>query len=449
MNITRENVSDTELSIMVEVVENDYAELVSKQLKRYRKEATLPGFRPGMAPMSLIERRYKPMVVSDEVNKIVSDHLFQYFSDEKLDILTAPLPNDDKNEGIDFNSDKDFAFYFNVAVYPEFIINWTEIKEPLYQIKSTAKDVNNQIEEMQRRYGKFETPNEVGEGDFVYGRVVELDKKGEAKEGGISTFTSFDLSKVKDADIAAKFVGKKVDEKVVFNISKAFTPIEIERILRISGEEAKKQKSDFELTVSGMSHITLAEVNEEFFQKVFPGEEIKDEAAFKKRLQKEIDVNNDEQSRILYVTNVRSAILKQMTMPLPEDFLKRSILRQGGIEEEKLNAGWEETYLPSLKSQIMDNQLSKIHPVNPTRDEVKAYLTDILKKSAKPQDNESDKDFESRLNRLADSIADDENNTRQIVDKLFVEKCFNLFKEQLKPETEKVSIKEFTEKVQR
>lgn len=449
MNITRENVSDTELSIMVEVVEKDYTELVAKQLKRYRKEAVLPGFRPGMAPMSLIERRYKPMVVSDEVNNIVSDHLFKYFNDEKIDILTAPMPNDAKNEGIDFSKDKDFTFYFNVAVYPDFTINWTEITEPLYQIKSTAKDVSNQIEELQRRYGKFETPDAIGEGDFVYGRAVELDKKGEAKEGGISTFISFDISKVKDSEIAAQFIGKKVDDKVVFNSGKAFTPTEIEKTFRITNEEAKKQKSNFELTVSGMSHITLAEVNEEFFQKVFPGEEIKDEAAFKKRLQKEIDGNNDEQSRILYVTNVRNAILNQMTMPLPEDFLKRSILRQGGIEEEKLNAGWEETYLPSLKSQIMDNQLSKVQPVNPTQAEVKAYVMDILKKSAKPQDGEKDKEYESRLDRLADSIASDENNTRQIVDKLFVEKCFNLFKEQLKPETEKVSIKEFAEKAQR
>ena len=448
MNITRENVSDTQLLIKVEVAENDYAEPVAKQLKHYRKEAALPGFRPGMAPASLIERRYKPMVVSDEVNRIVGDHLYKYFSDEKLDILTAPLPNDERNKDIDFSKDKEFAFFFDVALYPDFAIDWASVTEPLYQIKTTAKDVNAQVEEMQRRYGKFETPDTIGEGDFVYGRAVEQDKKGGSKEGGVSTFVSFDLSKVKDDDTKAQFLGKKVGDTVLFNAAKAFTPTEIEKAFRLSAEDAKKQKSNFELTVSGMSHITLAEVNEDLFQKVFPTEDIKDETAFKKRVQKELDDNNDEQCRILYVTNVRKAILGQMTMALPEAFLKRSILRQGGIQEDKLEAGWAETYLPSLKSQIMDNQLSKIKPVSPTHDEVKAHVMGILKRSAKPQEGESDKDYESRLDRLADSIAGDENNTRQIVDKIFVDKCFDLFKEQLKPETEKVSIKEFSEKAQ-
>ena len=67
MNVTRENLSDLELCIKVEVAAADYAESVSKQLKRYRQQATVPGFRKGMAPMGMIERLYKPTLVAEEV----------------------------------------------------------------------------------------------------------------------------------------------------------------------------------------------------------------------------------------------------------------------------------------------------------------------------------------------------------------------------------------------
>ena len=72
MNITRENLGDLDLLIKVEIVENDYAEKVNKQLKDYQKKATVPGFRKGMAPMGLIQRMYKSAVVADQVQELLT-----------------------------------------------------------------------------------------------------------------------------------------------------------------------------------------------------------------------------------------------------------------------------------------------------------------------------------------------------------------------------------------
>lgn len=77
MNITRENLSDLELRIKVEINENDYAENVTKQLKRYQHQATVPGFRKGMAPMAMIQRLYKPSIMADEVNNIIGQNLYK------------------------------------------------------------------------------------------------------------------------------------------------------------------------------------------------------------------------------------------------------------------------------------------------------------------------------------------------------------------------------------
>ena len=78
MNISRENLSDLDLLIKVEIGESDYAEEVKKQLKNYKNKAMVPGFRKGMAPMGLIERMYKGAIVADAVQNKLTSSLYDY-----------------------------------------------------------------------------------------------------------------------------------------------------------------------------------------------------------------------------------------------------------------------------------------------------------------------------------------------------------------------------------
>nr|MCR5821390.1 trigger factor family protein [Bacteroidales bacterium] len=94
MNITREKLSDLDLSIKVEIEENDYNEAVNKSLKRMQQNATVPGFRKGKAPIALISRMYRTSTVADEVQRLLSDSIFKYVEDEKLDIFGYPISND-------------------------------------------------------------------------------------------------------------------------------------------------------------------------------------------------------------------------------------------------------------------------------------------------------------------------------------------------------------------
>lgn len=447
MNITREKVSELEQIIKIEVAENDYAERVQKQLKTYRQKATIPGFRKGMAPLSLIEHMYKSAVVGEEVENLLGESLYKYIENEKLDILGGPLNNEEKTGVIDFAKNKDFVFYYDVAEAPKLKIDWNKIDTKVYQIKVSAKDVKEQVEEISRRYGKFETPEVAGKGDYVYGRAVELDKSGAEKEGGIQAFTSFDLNGMKDEEQCKLFLGKKNEEKVVFTPSKAFSTSDLQHHFHIDEAAAKKFKSNVEFTISGISHITPHAVDDELFKTVFPDEDIKDEAAFKKRLQKEMEASNEEQSHILYVNTLRKELLNQFNSPLPEVFLKRWILSRGAkdVTADIIDNEWTEKYVPSIKYEIIDAELSKIKPLNPTRDQITSYIKDILLKKDRGQEGEDEEAKAARIEQLAQSIASDPNNTRQIINRLYVENTYEVLKGQLNPEVEKVSYKEFGE----
>lgn len=447
MNISRENLGDLDLSIKIEIAENDYAEKVAKQLKDYKNRATVPGFRKGMAPMALIQRMYKSSVVADAVQDCLSESLYKYIEDEKLELIGSPLSNDEKTGTPDFANATDFTFYFDAALAPQVNIDWSKITTKLCSIKTTAKDVDAQIKEIADRFGKFETPEIVGEGNFVYGKVVELDKDGNAKADGFTTFASFPINDMKDAEISAQFIGKKAEDKIIFNPSKAFTASQIEKNFRMEASAAKKFKSDVEFTLSGCSNITPAEMNEELFEKVFPAKGIKDADAFKKAIAEQIDKANDEQCQILFVNQVRKQLIDNFDATMPEAFLKRWILSRSNenVTAESIEKEWEEKYVPSLKWELVDGALNKIQNIEPTQNEVVDYIKDILRKTDPMQEGEDEKQADARLEQAARTIAQDRQNVQQIIDKLYVDKTFALFKEQLKPEIEKVSAKEFSE----
>lgn len=448
MNITREKISDLELCIKVDIEENDYIENVTKQLKEYQHKATIPGFRKGMAPKGLIERMYKGAIVGDAVQNAINTSLFKYIDDEKLHILGMPMSNDEKTGELDFGKQKDFTFYFDVAISPEFSINWETLGVKYNQIKVTAKDVDKELSNITNRYGKFETPETVGKGDILYGKLVELDKKGGVKEGGVETFVSLNLLNLKDEEQMPLFEGKKAEEKIVFNLAKCFPVADIERALHMENAAAKKFKADVELTLSGISRIIPHDIDADLFKMVLPGQKVKDEAAFRKLLQKEIEKANNEQSDYLFVNQVRKALLDQFDAPLPENFLKRWFASRGEKEmtPESIEADWNDKYLPSLKWELIEAKLEEIHPVEPTNNQIVDYIKDILRRNDHKPEGEKKEETEQRLEQAARSIAADRKNVSQLIDRIFADNLSKIFKEQMKPEVEKVSAKEFAER---
>lgn len=448
MNITRENLSDLELRIKIDIEEKDYNENVTKQLKDYQKKAVIPGFRKGMAPMGLIQRMYKAAIVGDAVQNTLNTSLFKYIDDEKLHILGMPMSDDEKTGEIDFGKQQSFTFYFNAALAPEFNIDWSKVDVKYNQIKVAAKDVEAEINNCVNRYGKFETPETVGKGDIIYGKLVELDKKGNEKEGGVSTFVSLNLLNIKDEELTSLFEGKKAEDKIVFNLYKTFPVADIERALHIDTEAAKKFKSDVELTLSGISRIIPHEINDELFEMVFPGQKIKDADAFSKAMKKEIEKANGEQSDYLFVNQVRKALVDNFDKALPEDFLKRWFASRGekDMTPESIEADWTEKYLPSLKWELIENKLEEIQPVEPTNNQIVDYIKDILRRNDKSAEGETKAQAEERLEQAARSIAADRKNVGQIVDRIYADNLAKLFKAQLNPTVEKVSAKDFAER---
>ncbi len=147
MNITRENIDAVNAVLKVDIEKADYEKTVADQLKEYRQKAVIPGFRPGKVPDGLIKRKFRIPVLVEEVNKLLSKNLSQYLVDEKLNILGEPLPNEEQQKSINWETDENFEFVFDIALAPEINISLDKQNEfNFYKISVSEEMIDQQVE---------------------------------------------------------------------------------------------------------------------------------------------------------------------------------------------------------------------------------------------------------------------------------------------------------------
>lgn len=186
MNVSLQNIDKVSALLTVKLEKADYQEKVGKSLKSFRQKAQIPGFRKGMVPMSLVKKMYGKSALAEEVNKLLSETVYKYIQDNKVNILGEPLPNEDKQQEIDFDTMEEFEFLFDIALAPEFKAEVSaKDKVDYYTIEVTDEMVDNQVKAYTQRNGKYDKVDVYEDNDMLKGLLAELDEEGNTKEGGI------------------------------------------------------------------------------------------------------------------------------------------------------------------------------------------------------------------------------------------------------------------------
>lgn len=441
MNVTRENLGELDLLLKIEIAENDYADDVTKKLKSYRNTATIPGFRKGTAPMGLIQGLYKESVVADSVQKAVNKALYDYIDNEKIDLLGYPLANDEKTPTCNFKTDKDFVFYFDAALRPKVELHWDKVQAALNQITVSDEDVDKQVTDICKREGHFDTPEAVDAKSTVYGKVVALDADGNPQEGGLDRFISFDLTDVDD-EISNLFVGKKKDDVVEMPLAQLLSIEQVRRGLNYDDVKVKEATGNVRFTLSGCSTMTPHEINQELFDKVFPGKGITTEEAFRQAVKEQMVQSYESVAHEYYVKDVLDQLFAAFDTTLPEDFLRRlyKVSADKDTTPESIDAEWNDRYLPSIKRELISSALNDMENIEPSREDIVNEIKSMLRKgdaaAATPEE-------EAALQSQAEKYADYKEMASQVANTIYSRKCYDLFAEQLKPEVKEVSVEEF------
>lgn len=446
MNITRENIDELNAVIKLTIEKSDYETRVADVLKNYQKKAQMPGFRPGKVPAGLIKKMYGNAVLVDEINKLVSEKLSGYLTENKLDILGEPLPSESQ-EPIDFDTQDSFDFAFDIALNPAIEVKLSKRdKVPYYTIQVTNDMLDGQVKSMTSRFGSSEKVEKVGAESLVKGDFIQLDANGNVLEGGIVAEDAvMSLAVVKDEAEKGKLLGKAVGDEVVFEPKKSFpNDTEISYLLKITKEQAAEVSGEFRFVVKEITEFVDPELNQDLFDKLFGPGAVTSKEEMEAKVKADLEKNFVMESDYRFSMDAREKLTSKIDIALPEAFLKRwmKATNQGEnkVTDEDIDRDMPK-FLEDLKWQLVKNEIVKSNDIKIEQQD----LVEFAKKSARLQfmqyglSNLPDEHIES----YAMDMLKNQEQGRRFAEGAINEKVMAFIKEAVKLDEKEVTRDEF------
>ncbi len=361
MNITQTTKGDNLISIKINVEKADYQEKVEKALKQMRQRANVPGFRPGMVPMGMIKKLYGANAKMEALNTVVSDSLNKHILDNNLDLLGYPLSDTELQQPADLEKEDNLDFYFEAALRPEIHVDFTNTMVDFYHIVPTDEEVDKVVEDLQQRNPNTSHPETVGEDDRLEIKIREANNGKEVEGGFQKDGLYFNMSQIKNKTQRKKFIDKEVGAEFIVNFAKVFGSEE--EAAKVLGSDAPAG-GDFNIIIDDAIRDEKPELNEDFFKKIFPKDEIKDLDTFKKAVKAEMEKQHEAETDPILFNKMIDELVAAVKFDLPDTFVKRWIVdnSQGKVTAEEIEKNYENEYEKSLRWQLIEDSVVKANP---------------------------------------------------------------------------------------
>ncbi|WP_195334775.1 trigger factor [Bacteroides salyersiae] len=384
MNVSFQNIDKVSGLLTVKLEKADYQEKVDKSLKTFRQKAQIPGFRKGMVPMSLVKKMYGKSVIAEEVNKLLSEKVYDYIKSNNVNMLGEPLPNEEKQQVIDFDTMEEFEFVFDIALAPEFKAEVSNTdKVDYYTIEVTDEMVENQVKAYTQRNGKYDQVSAYEDNDMLKGLIAELDENGNTKEGGIQVEGAVLMpSYMKNEEQKAIFANAKVNDVLVFNPNVAYDghDAEIASLLKIEKEAAAEMKSNFSFQVEEITRFVPGDLNQELFDQVFGKDAVKTEEEFRAKVKEGIAAQFVADSDYKFLIDARKMLMEKVgKLEFPDALLKRIMLLNNKEKGEEFVAENYEKSVEELTWHLIKEQLVKDNEIKVEQEDVINMAKDATK----------------------------------------------------------------------
>lgn len=339
MNITFDNSEKVSGVLTIVVEENDYQDNVRKTLNDYRKKANIPGFRPGQAPIGMIKRQLGSQVKVDAINKLVGEKIYDYISENKINMLGQPMPHLGE-EPVDLDAPAPYTLKFDIAVAPEIDIKLSKRnKIPYYNIAVSDEMIDQQIDAYASRGGSYEKVDSYEDNDMLKGDLRELNEDGSTKEGGITVSDAVLMpAYIKVDDQKALFQGCKTGDIITFCPKAAYpeSTVEISSLLKISKEEAEKVESSFSYQITEITRYKKHAIDQELFDQTFGEGVVKDEKAFRNKIADNLKEQLSINAEYRFLNDVRAYVEKKLgDVKYADELMKRIMLANNKDKDQK------------------------------------------------------------------------------------------------------------------
>jgi len=443
MDISINHTNELEAIIRIGLTPEDYSKRIEDVLKQYQKTAQVPGFRPGKVPTGVIRKMYGKSVLAEELNKLLSESLGKYIYDNKLPVLGTPLPHQSEKEQVLVEGNS-FEFNYEVGLAPQFKVEIPSGKVPYYLVKIDAEMVENDLNDLRRRYGKFSNPEVSEESSVLYGEFNELDAENLIKEGGNKTTTTLSIEMIRDVQHRTPFLGLKAKDTVDFNPLEVLkNETEVAAMLKLQ-KDSPALHSPYRFTVMTVNKIEKADMNQELYDKVYGEGVVTTEEEFRSKIREGIASYFERESDRKLKKDLRMTMVESMNIPLPDEFLKKMLKANNKNE----SADFEHEYFhlaDDLRWDLIQSRIAEANEIAVSEDEIRELARQTIRQQFAQYgyfdlDESKEKDIVERYLREDDRA---EKLERAIRD----QKVFDYLKKEVKLDMTELPYQDFVQKL--
>ncbi|MDD3626286.1 MAG: trigger factor [bacterium] len=401
MKYSIEEINRSEKKILFTVESEIMKKAIDSELNKIKKEAKVPGFRPGKTPRQVIVDRYYPLALNYAQENVIKEMIGKFADEnEQLKIISTPEVSDLK-----MNDDDSMDFSVRIEVFPELVIeNYKGIEIKRTKRTVTEDAVEEALKSVSDRSSSFidKIDETIVEGDYVNldFQIFEEDKKIDEVKN-----YSFYVNSLKDIPgFEEGLLGMKTGEGKEIQVK---YPDDYIR------ENLRNKDVIYKVHVNSIKRKIIPEINDEFVQKNFPGMNTVDELRndIKQRMLDENEkLQKDEMLQQLF-----DYIIEKNPFDIPPSFLQESVekfkedkineLTSYGYKREDILANLNEAIFKkdvstNLKIEIIRDLIIKQENITVTEEEIEKKVEDVMSKLGFGLENIDAKQLEKYKHQL-------------------------------------------------
>lgn len=434
MNVVRENLENQTALLRVTVGEADYKEQVDKQLKDYKRKANVPGFRPGMVPMGIINKMYRKGLVADNAYRKATDSAFEYIKENNIETVGDLMPSE-KQEELDFENGTDFEFVFEIGLAPEVELGLSKKNSVTKYVIEPNDDMRKGFRSnYMRRFGKLVDVDEVVDDEALTGTLTQGDTTVEDAYVGLISM---------DEEARKPFIGKKVGDTVEVDVNEIYkTPSQRASILGVKEDELEGMDPKYTFTITQIRKFAEPELNEEFFKLAFPAGDVTTAEQFDAKIDEQVRAELAKETDFKFTADLRKYLLEKANLNLPEEFLKNWLyqVNEGKFTMEDIEKEFPQ-FLDMIRWDLIRRKVMKENNLEITQDDVKAEAKEVAMMQFQYYGMHTVAD--DMLENFVGSILGNKEEVRKIYDKVGERKVVDAVSEQIKINEKSVTPEEF------
>jgi len=351
MTVEIEDIDSCKKKIKFDIAFKDYQAHVQSSYRNLARQAKIPGFRPGKAPMAMLEKRFGPEVKKEVMTQLISERLAEVVAEKGFRSVSPPkLLEVEAEEGTDIKVSA------SVEIVPEFeIADYSKMELPLQIQRVTGDDVDQVINyHRESQATKVQvTDRPVKDKDFI-----KLDFKGtlngEPFEGGEGKDHIVQIgSEYLLKDMGDQLIGMSAGEKkdIPVNIPENYNANK-----SIAGKEV-----NFHVSVKGIQENQLPELSDDFAKNVEPKNKFESMDDMKLKTKAELEEHSRGDAKREAKKLIPKKIIEMNPIEIPEGLVEEQIRHMviQALKKEQQEKGLTEA-INEEEVHITDSQ-SKEH----------------------------------------------------------------------------------------